>query len=400
VSGVPAVTSPLAPFDGLLDLERSRRFHAGGQPLGLDVVRAVLEALGPLPEPAVAFHVAGSEAKTSTTERIAAGLIATGRRTGTFTSPHLRDPRERLRVDLRLPGDGPLAAAVARVVQAMGRAGVEPSWFEALALTARVLFAADGAGAVVWETGLGGRLDATRVLPADVCVITSISLEHSAVLGDTLAAIAREKAGILRAGASVVVPADLPDEALEVVRARARELACPLRLVEPGAPDPATALAHAALAAGAEAGRLPEPDETVRAAVERHRVRGRHDLRDGVLFDGAHTVAAAERLAARLAGEAEPVAATVFAATTGRDALAMARALRAVSGALLLTTVPVRGVDPDELAAGLAREKGAPVHVERDPARALVRARAPGGRVLVTGSLYLVGLLLPEDATP
>lgn len=396
---VRAVTpSPLSAFDALVDLERSRTFHAGGVPLGLETMEALLAALGPLPLPAVSVHVAGSEGKTSATERFAAGLSAAGLRTATYTSPHLRDPRERLRIAGRFPSDAALADAVDAVRGAMSASAREPSWFEALTLTARVLFAHEGVDAVVWETGLGGRLDATRAMHADVCAITSISLEHTAVLGPDLASIAREKAGILRPGVPLVLGADVPDEARAPIEARALELGCEVARV-PSVGDVLErrlSLVTLGLDLLAARGLLPPRDARVDEAVRGQRVEGRDDRRGRLLFDGAHTEASLRDLVQRLA--ADPPAAIVFGATSGRDASAMARALAGLGRPLVLTRPPTRGIDPAEIALGLGQQIESPVCVEDDPDAALVRAldlAGPSGTVLITGSLYLVGRLLP-----
>lgn len=397
---VHVVTDPLAPFDGLLDLERSRLLHAGGAPFGLERVGRLAAALGELPLPRASIHVAGSEGKTSVTERCAAGLAAAGLRAGCFTSPHLKDPLERLRVDLALPPRDAVARAVDEVLRAATRAAVEPTWFEALWATARVLFARLGLDAAVWETGLGGRLDATRLSPADVCVVTSISLEHTAVLGPTLAAVAAEKAGILRAGVPVVL-GELPGEARAVLVDAAARLGCPVREVR-GATGPArgTALALAALDELARAGRIPALDGPARAAVASWRVAGRDHVVGDVLFDGAHSVAAVRDLAGRLAaaGHRGPV---VFGATHGRDASAMAQALLVIAEPLIVTRPPgERGQDPAALLAALPADR---LELEPDPEAALVLARrraGPGRRIVVTGSLYLVGRLLPPGSAP
>ena len=396
------VTDPLAPFDGLVDLERSRTLHAGGARFGLTGVAALLDALGPLPDPRASIHVAGSEGKTSVVERCAAGLGALGLRTGSFTSPHLRDPLERLRIDLALPPRAAVVAAVQEVLGAARRAAVEPSWFEALWATARVLFARSALDATVWETGLGGRLDATRLAPAHVCVLTSVSLEHTAVLGDTLAAIAGEKAGILREGVPVVVAADIPAEARAVIDARAAALGCNvLEVAEDGSGPRGVSLVRGALAVLAEAGRVPVLPPSAARVLGDWRVAGRdHELGD-VLFDGAHSLAAVTDLAARLAarGFRGPI---VLGVTHGRDGLAMARALLELADPLVITAPPgPRGLDPAALAAGLAGP--AQVLVQPDPLEALALARSRLGsrrQIVVTGSLYLVGHLLPPGSCP
>ena len=418
---VPVGSDPLQAFAGLLDLERSLRFHEGRETLGLDAMRALVAALPVTDRPRACVHVAGSEGKTSVTERVAAGITALGLRVGTYTSPHLKDPRERMRVDGRLPEHEALRPVVAEVLAAAERAGVRPSWFEAMTATAYRLFGAGGPDsppvqAAVWETGLGGRLDATSVLPADVCVITSISKEHTAVLGRTEPVIAREKAGILRPGAPVVVGPGVRGGARDVVRAVADELSCPWHAVDEELTDVQrvnTALALRALECLHGLGALDRgPDDRVRGAVASHRVAGRFDLRDGVLYDGAHSVAACEQLAARLQAPGEPpTGPVVLGVTAGRDAGAMAKALRTVARPLILTRAPgERGVDPIDMAVALGEQgvravtdlvPGSGVLLLHDPKEALEQARQlvpEGSRIVVTGSLHLVGLLWPTTA--
>jgi dihydrofolate synthase/folylpolyglutamate synthase len=400
-----SVTAPLAPFDRLVDLERSRALHQGTAHFDLEGVQALLRALPEVEEPRASIHVAGSEGKTSVTERCAAGLAALGLSVGTFTSPHLHDPLERLRLGLELPPRPEVAQAVAEVQAAMAAAQVTPTWFEALWATARLLFARHPVQATVWETGLGGRLDATRLSPAHVTVITSVSLEHTAVLGSTLAEVAGEKAGILRPGVPLLLAADLPGEALTVFEARAEELGCPRTLVPPDrGPARGVNLALAALRALATAGRIPAVDASTEQAVAAWQVPGRDHVCGDVHFDGSHSLAAVQALSRRLAqdGGATPV---VLGITHGRDGEAMARSLEPVASPLILCRAPgPRGLDPAELAAVLPSGN---TEVVEDPAAALTRAREllgerreGGRRIIVTGSLYLVGTLLSAPGGP
>jgi dihydrofolate synthase/folylpolyglutamate synthase len=405
--------TPGAPLEtrlaGLLDLERSRSFHQGSLALDLSRMEALLAALPPLPRPALGLHVAGSEGKTSTTEFLAAGLGAHGLQTATYTSPHLLDVRERLRIGFRFPPEPLLLSAADAVDAAAVRLAVRPTWFEYVTALARVLFAEACVDAVVWETGLGGRLDATRLMPADLCVVTSISLEHVAVLGSTLPAIAAEKAGILRPGAPLVLGASVPAEAAVVLRERAAALGCRVVQQPPraGSPDPLAAnreLARLVLDVLAQERRLPPRTPAVDAAIDAHVVAGRWQRVGEVLLDGAHSAAACAALARRLSAEQQAgrlrVGALLFGATLGRDPAPLLAALRAAlppDAAIVLTTAPgERGLPAAELLAALAGDPRA-VAVE-DPIAALARARelAAGRTVVATGSLYLVGRLLAE----
>ena len=401
VSRMTAATSDsrlLKRLAGLVDHERSRGFHAGRVTLDLSRMERLLAALPPLPWPRVSVHVAGSEGKTSTTELIAAGLSAHGLLTATYTSPHLRDVRERLRIGGRLPPEALVDHAV-DVVAAAAASGPPPSFFEFLTATARVLYAEAGVDAVVWETGLGGRLDATRLVRADVCAITTISLEHTAILGPTIAAIAAEKAGILRPRAPVALGAGVPEAAQHVIEQAAAALCCPVHRVRARGADvrqDARALARLVLDLVASLDLVPLRTASVDAAIERHAVEGRFQRVGNVLFDGAHSLAACVALARELA-PLRP-ARVVFGATSGRDAAAMAAALRPAAERLLLTRPPgERGVDPTELLPALGPDER--VSVVPEPAAALRAARQHAGAsrlVVVTGSLYLVGRLLAE----
>ncbi|MGQ0551634.1 MAG: bifunctional folylpolyglutamate synthase/dihydrofolate synthase [Planctomycetota bacterium] len=385
----------------LLDLERSRSFHEGGVRLDLGRMGRLLRALPDLPWPRVAVHVAGSEGKTSTTELIATGLRAYGLKTATFTSPHLHDVRERVRIDGCFPTDDLLDRARQVVDRAIASVGEIPTFFEYLTALARVLFAEAGAEAVVWETGLGGRLDATRLMHADVCAITTISLEHTAILGSSLAEIAREKAGILRRGAPMALGVGVPEPARREIQKLAETKDSPVHLLRLDSADARSsnrALARLVLDLLAQLGHVPPRTAAIDAAIDRHAVAGRFQVVGDVLFDGAHTVAAQQTLASELA--TTPLRAVVFGATTGRDAVAMLQPWSQRGLPLVLTRTPgERGVPPAELLASLA--PGTPAQSIEDPQQALTAARALAGRgelVLVTGSLYLVGLLLKDAA--
>ncbi len=402
-----AVTSAdaLAFLDDRIDWERSRAFHQGRVALDAQRMPRLLERLGPLPWPEVCVHVAGSEGKTSTTELIGVGLARLGLSTGCYTSPHLRDVRERLRIDGGFPPDADLIAAAARVRAVADEVGA--TWFECLTAIARLLFVPPAVQAAVWETGLGGRLDATRALQAHACVITSISLEHTAILGTTLSKIAAEKAGILRPGVPLVLGAWIADEARAVIEARATALGCALQLVEPIAEAgvrPAAArnraLAEGVLDVLAAAGRVPPRTATEDAALAAYSVRGRHERRGRVLYDGAHTVAATRLLAESLA--AVEVDTIVFGATSGRDAHAMLAALRPLARRVIVTRAPgPRGVSGNELLGDFAPDGSTLIVDDPHAALALARSKADGtggdALVLVTGSLHLVGALLEDD---
>ena len=171
---------------------------------GLERVRALLERLGEPQRELKFVHVAGTNGKGSASALMAAALTAAGYKTGLYTSPHLLRFNERMRLDGEEIGDGELAELIGGLAEA-ARGLEEPcTEFELVTAAALLWFARRRADIVVLETGMGGRLDATNVIPRPECaVIMNIGLDHTAVLGDTVEAIASEKAGIFKGGAAV-----------------------------------------------------------------------------------------------------------------------------------------------------------------------------------------------------
>jgi dihydrofolate synthase/folylpolyglutamate synthase len=208
-------------------LAYQQQLHGRAIDLGLERVRSVAARLGLEATGCPTAIVGGTNGKGSTATLLAALLGASGRRVGLFTSPHLIRYNERILIDDVPASDAALIEAFEAIEAA--RAGESLTFFEFNALAALWLFRAAGATAVVLEVGLGGRLDATNVIDADVAVICSIGFDHRDWLGDTLEAIGAEKAGIFRAGRPVVLgSAACPDS----VYAAARALGCPLHVAE------------------------------------------------------------------------------------------------------------------------------------------------------------------------
>lgn len=173
---------------------------------GLERTRTLLAALGN-PEKALKFvHITGSNGKGSTAAMLASVLAAAGYRTGLFTSPHLYRFNERFQVNGAPIPDAALDRLAERVLAAADTLPEHPTEFELMTAIGFLWFAEAGCDLVVVEVGLGGRLDSTNVIPApEAAVITNIGLEHTAILGSTLAAIAAEKSGILKSGCRAVL---------------------------------------------------------------------------------------------------------------------------------------------------------------------------------------------------
>src|SRR5690606_30389522 len=204
--------------DALTVLHALPRFAEAGAAAfrpGLARMRALMEAMDLPHERFASVHVAGTNGKGSTASMTAAMATAAGWRVGLHTSPHLFDVAERLRLDGTPAPHAWIADAVARYRTDFAR--IEPSFFEATVALSFRYFADEGVDLAVVEVGLGGRLDATNVLTPRACGITTLGLDHTDLLGDTLEAIAREKAGIAKPGVPLLTSAAQP-EALAAIR--------------------------------------------------------------------------------------------------------------------------------------------------------------------------------------
>ena len=212
---------PLASYDaaqeylaGRIDYERMQSMPCGEEAFKLDRMREMLRLLGNPQQSVPIVHIAGTKGKGSTAAMIASILSAAGRRTGLFTSPHLERVEERMIVDGNIceaEEFAELVRLVRPVVETMDRAAAErnppelgPTYFEILTAMALLHFTRQKVDAAILEVGMGGRLDSTNVCQPLVSIITSISFDHTKQLGDTLAAIAAEKAGIIKPGVPVV----------------------------------------------------------------------------------------------------------------------------------------------------------------------------------------------------
>ena len=198
--------------------------------LGLERMQAVLKALGNPERAYRVVHVAGTNGKGSTCAMIEAGLRAAGVRTGLFTSPHLIEPTERIQIDGMPVSEAQFSRAFDVVHQAAEALPLDahPSYFETVAAMALWLFREQGVQTAVVEVGLGGRLDATNVVAPALTVITPVDMDHQAYLGETIEAIAGEKAGILKPGVPAVF-AKQGRQAQAVLDARAAELGVVVR---------------------------------------------------------------------------------------------------------------------------------------------------------------------------
>jgi dihydrofolate synthase/folylpolyglutamate synthase len=353
--------------------------------------------------------IAGTKGKGSTAAFLASILHAAGVRAGLFTSPHLQVYRERVRIDGAMLSDGELArgiAALRPLVRQLRRSypgAGEPTTFELTLLLALRAFAKRDCAVAVVEVGLGGRLDATNALDPELSVITAISHDHTTILGRTLAAIATEKAGVVRRGRPALVARQRP-AALAAIRRACRATGAELEVIRPLGARTALALAgdhqrqNAALAVAAAralgiAGPIVQRGLRTAAWPARfERVRGR----PAIVLDGAHNGASAEALARTLRCERSGRRLVlVVGINRDKDALAVLRPLvRAASAIVVTRSRNPRAAPPADVAGIAARATGCPITEVDDVARAIATARrqaGPDGLVCIAGSLALAG---------
>lgn len=375
---------------------------------GLERVERALDALGRPERAAPVLHVAGTNGKGSTCAMAAAGLRAAGLRTGLYTSPHLVTFNERIQVDGAPLSDDALARAVATVRAACpwhDAGGPEDrlTYFEVATLAAFVHLAAARVEVAVVEVGLGGRLDATNAVAPAVTAVARIGLDHTRWLGETVEAVAREKAGIFKAGVPAVLHAVQPPGALEVLQAEASRRGAPWVVAPAGWAGPLAlagphqqgnaGLAAAALRALRRAG-VPVDEAAIATGLATARWPGRLERVGGVLLDGAHNPDGAAALAAALA-ELHPgrPAELVFGVLDDKDLAGMLAALAGAARRLHLVAPDTARARPPAEVQALARQAGLAAHVHGGVGEALAcaRAAAEGAPVVVAGSLYLVG---------
>jgi len=395
--------------------------------LGLERIGRLLEALGNPHQTFRAVHVAGTNGKGSTCAMIASALRCSGYRTGLYTSPHLQDPRERIRIDGQPVSEQEFVWAfdqvrsAVRQLESQGQLDRFPSYFETVTAMGFLLFHRAQVEWAVVEVGLGGRLDATNVLQPQLTVITPIDYDHEAYLGVGLDSIAAEKAGILKPGVPVVVSKQLPEPA-RVIRQRARELGC--RLVEAATwqarepdltpryndfvavgPDISLRIrcplagehqldnALTAVAALWELGVAPE---AIRQGLEQVHWPGRLEVvRESplVVLDGAHNPAGARSLARylqRFFGDRKIWVALGLMRDKAIDEIA--GVLTSVAHRVLL--VPIRSPRALSTEAALEFFSDHPrVELASDSRQILswIRQASPEDVVVVTGSLWLAG---------
>ncbi len=419
---------------GRIDYER--RTPVPGD-LKLDQIRTLLARLGDPHQRLRIVHIAGSKGKGSTSAMLASILRRAGYRVGLFTSPHLCQVEERVQVDGE-PISKPELASLLTEVRDAATPSLQPTFFEVATAVGFLHFVRRRVEIAIVEVGLGGRFDSTNICSPLVSIITSISYDHTKILGDTLAEIAFEKAGILKPGVPAISGVAAP-EASAVIDRVAAERAC--RLVKLGRnfsftylpgrvqqqPPSVEILAgarrwppmrlgllgpHQAANAGCAVACIEElqrlgltiSDQQVAEGLARVEWPARLEVlsrRPWVVLDCAHNLASVHALLETLA-ESFPAGRRflIFASSSDKDVPGMLRMIAPHFQKFLLTryTLNQRAVPPEELAAQLKKQTDSPVEIHVQPGdawRSAMDQANPDDLIVISGSVFLAGELRP-----
>jgi len=424
------------------DIERMSPSRLLADTLKLDRMVSLMSLLGDPHRAFKSIHIAGTKGKGSTCEMTAAGLEGCGYTVGLFTSPHLQDIRERIRLNRSPIAPEVFLEAAKRVAEAeagLDAAEGEPTFFELITAMAFVYFAEQAVDAAVIEVGLGGRLDSTNVIVPEVSAITNISLDHTQILGSTVEKIAKEKAGIFKPGVPAVSVPQTPG-VVAVLQEEARKVNAPLEVLgleiewagrfeapvkgAAGAgmrvsltgrkhmyehvPVPLRgehqaencALALAVLDRLAERG-FRTPEDKVTRGITTVEMPGRMELVRGttgaarVLLDGAHNAHSVRCLMKGISAQVPyDSLVVIFGCASDKDIEGMLRELAQGADKVVFTrSASPRAADPRELARKYTESCGKISQAAPDAAAAMDLARRAAGRedlICVTGSLYLV----------
>jgi len=415
-------------------LDRLLALETFGIKLGLDNITRLCAALGHPERAFTTIHVAGTNGKGSVTAMVHAGLLAAGIRSARYTSPHLLSLNERFVIGAEPVSEDTLEAVGTQVLDLAerlsdeGTLSVTPTFFEVSTAIAFELFRRAGVEVAVIEVGLGGRFDATNVIEPIAGAITTIAFDHQQHLGNTLAQIAFEKAGIVKPGMTVVAGA-LPPDAMRVIRnasldrgatlletadlsmgvemhdGRARitvetptAMYGPLRLGLRGEHQTANALVAIRLLEAAQAHGLPIEPAAIEQGLENAEWPGRLELltlpgNKRIVLDAAHNAEGALALASYLRTWHTDRPTLVIGIMRDKDVDEILRPLLPCVSRVIATAAPTPRALP---AAELAHRIGANANVIAEPLEAIEHALQMGDTVCVAGSIFLAGAVRDE----
>ena len=405
-----------------------------GIKLGLDQIRALLEALNHPERAYPSLVVAGTNGKGSVTAMLERGLRAAGYRTGRYISPHLVHLEERFAIDGQPISSSRLDTLAEKVMSAAGGLSVPPSFFEATTALALEAFRREAVDVAILEVGLGGRLDATNAVDSRAVAITAVDFDHQSYLGHTIEEIAREKAGVIKRGGLTVLGENPPAVCrivIEVAGAVGSDLVYAadgvsaetkmtdgridatvrtprsthegLTLALRGRHQVANAITAIRLLEELDARRMfVIPREAIRAGVEQVQWPARLELieHEGrqVLIDGAHNPAGARALTSYILEVFDQPLPLVIGAMRDKDIDGLIRALVPAASHFICTAArSSRALPPEELAEAVRQAApGTPVTTAESARRAMQDAAALGSTIVVAGSLYLAGEMRAE----
>ena len=382
--------------------------------LGLENIRTLLGGLGDPHKKYKKVQVAGTNGKGSVCAFLDSICREAGIRTGLYTSPHLVSITERIKIDGTDIAEADFARLVSRVREtaetlfAEGKITYIPTYFEQVTAVALVAFAEANIDLAILETGMGGRLDATTAAEAEIVAITQIALDHQEYLGDTIEEIAGEKAAIIGESTTVAVIGpqlpevniaiddrldDIRNPELKIVRINAAG-SMPYELGLKGKHQVENAKIAVELAR-ILAKEFDISETAVRLGLTNARHPGRLEYAGNTLYDGAHNIGGAKALRDFLKGYEKREITMIFGAMKDKNVAEMAEILFPMAQNVVLTRPEnSRAMEPEDIAAMLPddlKSRTVATHTVREAITKAGELSSPGGLILVTGSLYLVG---------